>query len=210
MFVYHTESEWIDWVDALADHDYVIIDDFLPEDALTEINTYFLLQREKDEFSRAAIGALDQRQTNDDIRRDYIYWLNDKQDRCLSNTWGLLFESMQVLNRYCFLSLSDLEFHLAYYPTGGYYKRHLDQFQNRNNRLISMVIYLNENWQNGDGGELEIFQHNESILIEPIAGRCAMFRSDIVEHAVRQAFKPRKSLTGWLLHQPAGVAQLAL
>jgi len=32
----------------------------------------------------------------------------------------------------------------------------MDQFQGKNNQVISMLIYLNENWQEGDGGELKI------------------------------------------------------
>jgi|SRR5690606_5351284 len=112
-------------------------------------------------------------------------------------------------NRYCFLSLSGAEFHLAHYPSGGHYSRHLDRFENRSNRMISVVIYLNEDWRPGDGGELEIFQGDgSSFLVEPLGGRCVLFKSAVVPHAVRTAHKSRFSLTGWLLHRPPGLAPL--
>jgi SM-20-related protein len=106
------------------------------------------------------------------------------------------------------LGLSGDEFHLAHYPKGGHYKKHLDQFNNRSNRTISMVIYLNQDWKKGDGGELEVFfQDGSSVLIEPIEGRCVMFKSAIVPHAVLASAKPRNSLTGWLLQQPSALGQ---
>ena len=74
--------------------------------------------------------------------------------------------------------------------------------------MISVVIYLNEGWQQGDGGELEIFEKDgSSFLVEPLAMRCVMFKSAEVPHAVLQANKSRFSLTGWLLYQPSALGK---
>ena len=113
-----------------------------------------------------------------------------------------------MFNRYCFLSLSGYEFHLAKYPPGGHYDKHMDQFQNRSNRLISVIIYLNDEWQKGNGGELEIDHNDQSVLISPLAGRCVFFKSDKVLHGVLESNADRYSLTGWLLHKPSALGNI--
>ena len=45
----------------------------------------------------------------------------------------------------------------AYYPNGGFYKRHVDAAAGEKStglRAWSYLIYLNQNWREGDGGEL--------------------------------------------------------
>lgn len=194
-------------MDELSDRNYVVIDDFL-DDSLYETIRSFLCQK-LESFERAGIGALDSRQINRNIRGDFTYWLEPDRDAELAPLWELLREAMAVFNRYCFLSLSGFEFHLAHYPAGGHYDRHLDQFAGRNNRMISMVLYLNEDWRPGDGGELELVLENEQThLVEPIARRCVLFKSAEVPHGVLTARKDRYSLTGWFLYQPPVVGAL--
>ncbi|MFA0961566.1 2OG-Fe(II) oxygenase [Roseivirga sp. BDSF3-8] len=193
---------WLSWMDELADQDYVIIDKFFDGDTYEKVRAEF--QAKLPHFSQARIGALAQKSLHTEIRGDQTYWLDRKRDTALQPFWEVVDESIYVLNRYCFLSLSGYEFHFANYPPGGHYDKHLDQFQGRNNRMISMIIYLNDDWQKGDGGELEIFvADGSSVIVEPIGGRCVMFKSAVVPHAVRKSFKDRYSLTGWLLYQPA-------
>jgi len=135
------------------------------------------------------------------IRGDSTCWLDRFRDIELQPYWDLVDEMIYIFNRYCFLNLAGYEFHLTKYPPGGHYAKHLDQFQKRNNRMISVINYLNEGWQDGDGGELEVFHEGKSTLIAPIAGRSVLFKSDTVPHAVLRSNKNRYSLTGWLLHK---------
>lgn len=203
---YHKEEKWLSWMDELSQNDYVVIDHFLTRDLYADVRSFFL--EKFDLFEQAAIGTLNTKTTLTSIRGDQTYWLDRKRDVEMENFWLLLDETLFVLNRYCFLSLSGYEFHFANYPPGGHYEKHIDQFQNRNNRMISVVIYLNEGWKKGDGGELEVFKSdNSSILIEPIGGRCVIFKSAVVPHAVCKSFKNRFSLTGWLLYQPSALGQ---
>jgi len=203
---YHTLEEWLCWMDELSSNDYVIIDNFLGRESLEAIQSFFHLHLSG--FSRAGIGALADNTIRTDIRGDYTYWLDRKRDVELNNLWCLIDETIYIFNRYCYLGLSGYEFHLAHYPKGGHYDKHLDQFNNRNNRTISMVIYLNKSWQKGDGGELEIFlKDGMSFLTEPIEARCVMFKSAAVPHAVLASNKPRFSLTGWLLQKPSALGQ---
>ncbi len=203
---YHSLEDWLSWMDDLSSKDYVIIDHFLRDELYAEIRSFFLDMLPK--FNEAGIGAVTEKQINSKIRGDFTYWLDRERDSHLKPYWGLVDETMQMFNRYCYLSLSGYEFHLAHYPSGGHYDKHLDQFERRNNRMISVVIYLNEGWQRGDGGELEIFEKDgSSFLVDPLAARCVMFKSAEVPHAVLQAHKSRFSLTGWLLYQPSALGQ---
>jgi len=193
-------------MDELSSKNYVIIDHFLNDSGLKTIQSFF--QTHLDAFTKAGIGALSDHVIRKDIRGDYTFWLDRKRDTDLEEIWNLIDETMYIYNRYCFLGLSGYEFHLAHYPQGGHYDKHLDQFNNRNNRTISMVVYLNKDWKQGDGGELEIFEENSSsFLVQPIEGRCVMFKSAEVPHAVLASNKPRNSLTGWLLQQPSALGQ---
>lgn len=195
---------WQNWFDQLSINDYVVIDNFLTTKELKKTIDYFQKLNKRDKFAKAAIGSSGNEHIISEIRGDYIYWLDADKDNEMIEVFDTLTLVKRMINRYCFLSLSDYEFHFAYYPSGGFYKKHLDQFSNRNNRMISMIIYLNENWKNGDGGELKIYPNNsDSKTIEPILNRCILFKSDTLLHEVLKSNKPRKSLTGWMLYQPS-------
>jgi SM-20-related protein len=126
----------------------------------------------------------------------------------LKEFFDLKSELIEKLRRICFISLSGSEFHIAKYPEGSHYDRHLDQFNERSNRQITVLIYLNENWKEGDGGELVIYKGEQEIIVEPIARRLLLFKSDVIEHEVLTTNVPRYSLTGWLLRQPQSVGYL--
>ncbi|KYG77000.1 SM-20-related protein [Roseivirga ehrenbergii] len=204
-----SEEQWIDWVDQLSQNDFVVIDDFLDKQLFENIRTYFIDRLEMDGFSDAAIGALNHKQLEKSIRGDKIYWLERKNDIEMESFFQLSDELIQQLNQLCYLSLSGCEFHLAHYPIGTFYKKHIDQFKGRSNRLISVIIYLNVGWKPGDGGELKVFKENgDELLVEPLAGRCVMFKSDTVPHEVMKTQVNRYSLTGWLLYQPSTLGYL--
>lgn len=198
-------------MDELSEKDFVVIDDFMNAETYTSIRTFFL--NHLPHFKKAGIGALDENVIRHDIRGDHTYWLDRVRDQELNHFWTIVDEVIQLFNRYCFLSLSGYEFHLANYPPESHYERHLDQFNKRNNRTITIVYYFNEGWTKGDGGELEMFipdinGDEQSVVIEPLAGRLVMFKSAVVPHCVRPSNINRYSLTGWLLQQPSALGYL--
>lgn len=193
-------------MDELSENDYVVVDQFIRDDIFTEMRTSFLSHLP--EFTEAGIGALQENMIREDIRGDHTFWLDRKRDTHLAAFWHLVDETMQIFNRYCYLSLSGYEFHFANYPPGSKYNKHLDQFNQRNNRMITVIIYLNKGWKTGDGGELEIFlKTGETKIIEPIQARCVLFKSAKLSHRVLLTNKNRYSLTGWLLYQPSKLGQ---
>ena len=203
----HNLEQWLSWVDELSERDFVVIDHFVKPGVYAGLRSCFLSKL--DSFTKAGIGAAGDNIIRHDIRGDYTYWLDRARDNELHPFWSLVDETIHIFNRYCYLSLSGSEFHFATYPPGAKYEKHLDQFDNRGNRMITVVIYLNKGWKKGDGGELEIFlKTGETVIVEPVEARCVLFKSAEVPHRVLESHKNRYSLTGWLLHQPAGLGQL--
>ena len=203
---YHSLEQWLSWMDELSDRDYLVIDDFVRQDIYSDLRTYFL--NKLPFFTKAGIGALNENIIRHDIRGDHTFWLDRHRDGALDLFWQLVDEAISIYNRYCYLSLSGYEFHFANYPPATKYEKHLDQFNNRSNRIITVIIYLNKGWEQGDGGELELFLKDGSTkMIKPVEARCVMFKSADLPHRVLKANKDRYSLTGWLLYQPSSLGQ---
>jgi len=204
----YTDEQWIQWFDKLAEDDFVVVDDFLSDQQFRLIMNFFRQAEENDHLKKAGIGTSGEFKIASSVRGDFIHWLDENRDSELADFFGIKNELIDKLKRFCYLSLSGSEFHIAKYPKGSHYNRHLDQFNERSNRQITVLIYLNENWKKGDGGELVIYKEGQEIVVEPIAKRLLLFKSDVIEHEVLKTNVPRYSLTGWLLHQPASVGYL--
>ncbi len=188
--------------DGLAENGFAIVDDFISS---TEVQSILELDEFKNgmlQFKKAGIGKSQDKQINEAIRGDYIQWI----DRASAQLPVLAYltklnELISFVNQNLFLSLKDYEVHMTIYPTGSYYKRHLDQFKKDDHRKISVICYLNENWKEEEGGQLRIYLPEKSIDVLPLAGRLVCFRSDQLEHEVFAATRPRLSITGWILDQ---------
>lgn len=133
------------------------------------------------------------------VRSDVIYWLDRKHEDQYENSFFDLMDSfVEYLNSSCYTGITGYEFHYALYETGSFYKKHLDQFRNNESRQYSMIIYLNENWIEGDGGQLSISHDGIEYKIDPTGGKSVFFKSSELEHEVLVTNKPRMSITGWL------------
>ena len=101
------------------------------------------------------------------------------------------------LNRSFYLGLFDYESHFAKYEIGDFYKKHLDAFKGRSNRVFSTVCYLNTP---SKGGELLIYAENSNDVIarvSPKAGTLVVFESERFAHEVLAADDVRYSIAGW-------------
>jgi SM-20-related protein len=186
----------------LAESGYAIVDDFLDE---AEVNAILALDLfAEGTLRKAGIGKAT-KHVNEGIRGDSIRWI-DKETAPLplQSLLGRLDSLRLSLNQHLFLSLKDYEGHLASYPVGSFYKRHLDQFKSDSHRKISVIVYLNEQWQENEGGQLRMFLKEGHVDIFPMAGRLVCFRSDLIEHEVLPTQRIRRSITGWLLDRLAG------
>ncbi|CAN5203269.1 2OG-Fe(II) oxygenase [soil metagenome] len=191
----------------VAEKGFAIVDDFLSATEVAAVLEVLDKRRDGDEFHKAGVGSGTDYKQLHNLRGDYIRWIEPQN--ALPPTQVFLERvtaAMQTLNRVCYLGLKDFETHFTYYPADSRYARHLDQFKADDHRRISFVCYLNTAWKPGDGGELRIFLPKgdgteDTLDVEPIAGRLVCFRADTVEHEVLTAHKTRYSLTGWMLDQ---------
>jgi SM-20-related protein len=94
--------------------------------------------------------------------------------------------------------LFDLELHYAWYPPGAEYLRHVDQPLGTTRRLVSLVLYLNVDWDPLTGGALRLYDAAEQCMdVEPLAGRLVCFLTAGRAHAVLPTRRDRFSLSGW-------------
>lgn len=190
--------------DALAEHTFAVSDQFLSQSEVKAILNTSAFRQDVEKFKKAGIGRQQQHHINESIRGDYIQWLDKSAAEPALQVYLTRIKAlMQQLNESLFLSLKDFEIHQTVYPVGTFYKRHLDQFKKDDHRKLSVICYLNEDWQESHGGQLRIYLPDGSRDILPIAGRLVCFRSDLLEHEVLPAARERRSLTGWILDQHA-------
>jgi SM-20-related protein len=65
-------------------------------------------------------------------------------------------------------------------------------------RIITSILYLNENWHKEDGGQLRIYTGENSYQdILPQAGQLVIFLSSEFFHEVLPTNRERLSITGW-------------
>jgi SM-20-related protein len=154
-------------------------------------------------FREAGVGLGLDRVVRPEIRSDQILWL---EPGGASVEQGLYLGRLEVLrlalNQRFFLGLFDFEGHFAIYPEGAFYKPHLDRHAGTSERMVTAILYLNPNWQPGDGGELKLWttsgdREGAFVLIEPRLGTLVCFLAGEFWHEVLPAVKSRMSITGW-------------
>ena len=152
-----------------------------------------------DSMVPAGIGNNSLKDHEQKLRGDKIYWMDKSHDNIFEQEFLHLVENfIEHLNRTCYTGINAYEFHYAVYEEGSFYKRHKDQFKNNNTRKFSLINYLNKNWLEEDGGQLNIFHTTEVQHISPEAQTAVFFKSDEMEHEVTLSNKERMSVTGWL------------
>lgn len=180
----------------LAAQGYSITSDFFSTDFLEELREDLIRQHRAGLFTRAGLGA--DKGIHDDIRRDEILWI---EQNSAQSTQRKLIDRLEVLrlefNRRLFLALRTFEFHYAVYSAGGFYAKHVDALRQSNSRKISLILYLNPQWEESHGGQLRIYQGDTTIDIPPTQGTLVCFASDEIEHEVTLSHAPRMSVTGW-------------
>lgn len=201
-FVENPQYESI--IDDIVSQKYSIVEDFFTTAEVELLRKSLLQKHEADGFKKAAIGNRVNEVIVKSIRGDVILWI----DELNSNEAETIFfkrinDLVSYLNKTCFLGILHKEFHYALYPTGTFYKRHIDTFQNDDRRKLSFVCYLNEDgWIPENGGELVLYldQNGKETekVIYPFPGRVVIFESQIIEHEVKHVNTERLSITGWL------------
>lgn len=151
------------------------------------------------QFHPAAVGRAEDRLRDERIRRDKICWITGES--LAGREWlKWAAELQQFLNRRLFLGLFSFESHFAHFAPGAFYRRHRDAFRGQANRALSIVVYLNKDWSDGDGGELVLYSNDDDVhgvRVQPSWGTIVVFLSEAFPHEVLPAKRDRYSIAGW-------------
>lgn len=185
-------------IENLLEKGFGSVDNWFTQVEIQNLREELLNRYNNDDFKVAGIGNQLEFQLAKSIRNDEILWLyRDRTVEVEKCFFQKLDGFKDYLNRTCFAGINETEFHYAVYNPGSFYKRHVDRFQNDDRRRFSMVLYLTDNWQDGDGGELMIYKPDTEVKIQPKAGTVVFFDSAL-EHEVLVSRTERLSLTGWM------------
>ena len=180
----------------------------LSDQYLTEAFRKELLEEQRDllnhgQFRHAGVGSGDSFAIKPEIRSDKVLWMDEQQLTPLQQRyWGLMAGLQTAINQRCYLGLRSFEAHFAMYPPGSFYLRHLDQFQSVHYRKVTVILYLNETWEESDEGALRMYfpaengsEEHQDVL--PLGARLVVFLSGEIPHEVLVTNKERISITGW-------------
>lgn len=191
-------------VEDLYDKGWCVLDNYIPEEFRKE-----LLKEQREllmhgQFRLAGIGKGESFAIKPEIRSDKVLWMDESLLTPLQEVyWDKMEKLRTAINQRCYLGLKSFEAHFAMYPQGSFYLRHLDQFQSVSYRIVSVVLYLNDTWDESDGGELRMYYTRPDGIEDfldffPVGGRVVVFLSGEVPHEVLPTNKERISITGWM------------
>lgn len=186
----------------IARQGWCVVPAFLPQRAVSELRILAQAAWRDEQFRHAGVGRGEDFAIQPEVRTDQVMWLDPvSHEAGLRDYFAALEKLRLTLNQTLYLGLHDFEAHLAIYPPGSFYKKHLDQFRGIGLRTLTTTLYLNNNWQPQDGGQLRLY-HNpqapaEFIDILPEAGTLVCFLSADFLHEVLISTRERYSLTGW-------------
>ena len=191
----------------LVDRGFVVVPRFLGRESVTALRGEGARRRTAGEFHAASVGRAGNAERHASIRGDAICWLGGRASttpECalLAHLYALCV----ALNDALFLGITELEAHYACYPPGAGYARHVDRFRDDAARVISLVLYLNDDWRDADGGALRIYTtldaHEPACELPPRGGTLVAMRSEAIAHEVLPANAERWSIAGWLRRRP--------
>jgi SM-20-related protein len=187
----------------LAQAGWGTTEEFLPRLLVSQLAEEARSLWQSSAFRLAGTGRGNSFRIDTKVRTDRVKWL----DPCsLSGAQRVYLNRLEELrlaiNRHLLLGLFELEAHFAIFPPGSFYRKHLDQFRGVGQRTVTAILYLNQEWDESDGGQLRIYtdpadaSHYEEVL--PVGGRLVTFLSARFLHEVVPARRDRLSITGWL------------
>ncbi|MEH6445163.1 MAG: 2OG-Fe(II) oxygenase [Oceanospirillaceae bacterium] len=199
-----SETQLDNIADQLADQGYLVLTQTIEKKLLLSLKQR-ALSISKAQWREAGVGRAKQFQVDKQVRSDKIHWISPS-DPIEKNFLALMDNLRHGLNRRLFMGLFDYESHFAIYQPGEFYQKHIDALKGRSNRVLSTVLYLNENWQETDAGELVLYPPKNSkplkaqsalLKVAPQLGTMIIFLSEKFPHEVLAAQQTRYSIAGW-------------
>lgn len=181
---------------------YAVIERFFNETEVQALAQQAQALKTQGLLHKASTGQSKTLTLASELRGDFIHWLETESQHQAEQLYLKAMSALQqALNQAFFLGLFELESHFAIYPAGAGYQKHLDQFIGKQERKISAILYLNQDWQAEDGGQLRVYLDNnddsKTLDIAPTGGKLVVFVSSDFLHEVLPAKRERISITGW-------------
>eukprot|EP00537_Pseudo-nitzschia_pungens_P013968 CAMPEP_0172383670 /NCGR_PEP_ID=MMETSP1061-20121228/1527_1 /TAXON_ID=37318 /ORGANISM="Pseudo-nitzschia pungens, Strain cf. pungens" /LENGTH=376 /DNA_ID=CAMNT_0013111995 /DNA_START=81 /DNA_END=1211 /DNA_ORIENTATION=- len=225
-------------LDTLKSQGYVVVENFLPPDSEWKdaLRNDVLQLRQNNKFKIARIGQDSTNALNQEIRvAETCFLARDKPElRDVPNAererlYDVLdalredLEGIMMGGAGSKLDAGLAEFLYAYYPEGGFYRRHRDAIPGSASvlREYSLLLYLNEDSYDPDkdGGQLRIHMDSggdflpagEAPLFQDVdarGGTLVLFESDKFPHEVLDTSRERFAVVGWY-NRPVSLGDLA-
>ncbi len=131
------------------------------------------------------------------IRGDSIRWIDEACPVGMAYL-GAIDELGRYFNEMLYVGIRSSEAHYACYPAGFGYQWHQDNPKGRDERVISAVFYLNDDWQDSDGGHISVVDKTgKTVQLSPKLNRLIIFDSNLL-HQVEITHRQRFSIATWL------------
>jgi SM-20-related protein len=191
----------------LAEAGWCVTPDFIPPLLVEQLRADAEGIEDAGGFRPAGVGRGTGLEVRTEVRTDRVCWLDPDTAGAAARQYLQALEELRLaINSELLLGLFDFEGHLAIYPPGSYYRKHLDQFQDMGTRTVTCVLYLNRDWTPVDGGELLLYTDPNDPArhetIPPLGGQLVTFFSARFLHEVLLTRRPRISVTGWFKRRP--------
>jgi len=193
-------------IDDLSKNGFAICEGFLPFETVSVLSALALKLQESGELREAKTG-LSSQTSSIKWRGDSIAWLDENSpEPAVQSYFSKMSVLREAINMNLFLNVQEIESHLAVFPAGSVYSKHLDQFQQgagTQARQLSSIVYLNHDWPADAGGALRLYLNQSQpdttdfIDIAPTAGKLVLFLSHDFWHEVLPAKRQRMSIAGW-------------
>ena len=208
-----------DHLQELAKNNYVIIPNFLTEELQESLRQDVSQLRDGGHFKIAKIGQDSTNTLNRQIREAQTCFIggprNIPDNGARSQMTSLLQSVCARLSENSILQSPKLDQNLsellyAYYPQGGFYRRHRDAIAGSASvlRTFSLLLYLNKDWKESDegylrmhmdsgGDELPAGEEPNFLDVAPKGGTLVLFDSEKVPHEVLDTKSERLAIVGW-------------
>lgn len=218
-------------MEELNKNGFVVVNEWVTDDLVQELRQDVKDLRSKEKFQVAKIGQDSTNKLNTDIRvaetcflgnrklqdvpcsaRSRLYDIleNLRQDLSGNEILNQVDNEGNIIRGAPALDASLLELLYAYYPKGGYYRRHMDAVEGSASvlRTYSLLLYLNHEWTCADGGCLRVHldsgkdfipngEEPSFLDVEPRGGTLVLFKSDCIPHEVLDTTSERMAVVGW-------------
>ncbi|MEZ5997277.1 MAG: 2OG-Fe(II) oxygenase [Hyphomonas sp.] len=180
----------------------------LPEALYRALRTEILAVDALDDLTPAGVGRDEAFQLDRSIRRSRIAWL-DGASPAQADFLSWAEHLREAINRSLMIGLFEFEACYAVYRPGGFYDRHLDSFEGARNRVVSLVVYLNEDWQDTDGGALLVWPEGAGeadppdARLTPEGSGVVLMLSETIPHAVEATERTRYAIAAWWRVNPS-------